>query len=855
MSIKKIIFLALLSFLALSASSQVNEYYFRFTESNKEKVNTIITQIVSIDNVKGDTIYAYANSNELEKIRQLGYKPEMLTRPSLKMAKTLDMATDISQMSSWDKYPTYKVYREMMKNFEQNYPTICKLDSLGETPDGHKIYVVKISDNVATDEAEPEMFYTSTIHGDETTGYVLMLRLIDYLLSEYATNSRIKQLIDNAAIFINPNANPDGTYNSGDNTIVGATRYNANSIDLNRNFPDPRTGYHPDGNQWQPETEIMMNFAKQRHFVISANFHGGTEVANYPWDTWISSQNTHADNSWFYTISRAYADTIHLYSPSTYFNDLNNGITFGGDWYVITGGRQDYMNYWHGCREITIELSDTKEISADQLPAHWNYNYRSLINFLENALTGFYGTVKNSNGEPLDATIYIVNHDKLNSQVSTNPAFGNYYRMIEPGTYDMLVVANGYEPKILKGETIGSNERKEINITLSDNTENPLSESFENEVPDRFSFYEGDWTKSSSNVNTGNYSLKSPAISDNKSTSATLSLNVRDTGIVSFAYLISSELGYDYFRFYIDDVVQGQWSGTTDWETVHFVVTPGNHTFKWEYKKDDGRSSGSDCVWIDDIILPKCKGNVNLTTSVNSNLFDGLSVNFGDSTKVTNDQGVISLTNVTLDSLYSVSVFSENQKLGEAQLQTKWQTQNYTLDLTALFNATFEVTSDGNALSGATVNFNSEQKQTDENGNATFNGIPFSPYHSFTVSMDNFETAEGTLRLASDSTYKITLFPTGISTPTNIDALKVYPNPFSDYFWITFNLKEASSVNVFISDISGRKLTTLYSGQMQPGEIKIKGASGSIGIKNLTGNLILVIKTDNAIVHKKLIHF
>ena len=37
----------------------------------------------------------------------------------------------------------------------------------------------------ADDEAEPEVFYSSTMHGDETGGFILMLRLADYLLKNY----------------------------------------------------------------------------------------------------------------------------------------------------------------------------------------------------------------------------------------------------------------------------------------------------------------------------------------------------------------------------------------------------------------------------------------------------------------------------------------------------------------------------------------------------------------------------------------------------------------------------------------------------------------------------------------------
>ena len=123
------------------------------------------------------------------------------------------------------------------------------------------------------------------MHGNELTGYVLMLRLIDDLLNGYS-NGLYQDVINEIDIWINPLANPDGAYATGDQSVSGATRNNANWVDLNRNYPDPQDGQHPDGNAWQEETLIFMNLADSIPFSMSCNFHTGAEVFNYPWDTW-----------------------------------------------------------------------------------------------------------------------------------------------------------------------------------------------------------------------------------------------------------------------------------------------------------------------------------------------------------------------------------------------------------------------------------------------------------------------------------------------------------------------------------------------------------------------------------------
>ncbi len=388
------------------------EVYFSFEASSNDLIRTI-TNIVSIDNVDGNTVYAYANENEYTEFLKYNLQHTILPKPGELIIP--EMSDNIDDITDWDVYPTYDAYVNLMNQYAINYPSICKLIDAGGTVQGRKILLVKISDNVNVREAEPQFLYTSTIHGDETTGYVLMLRLIDSLLTAYGTNPRITSIVDNAEIWINPNANPDGTYHGGNNTVNGATRYNANGYDLNRNFPDPVNGVHP--NQ-QQETAVFRNLAEQNNFVLCANFHGGTEVVNYPWDTWTNGYPdyvSHADESWYQFISHLYADTCQAYSPANYMNGYDDGITNGGTWYVIHGGRQDYMNWFMKSREVTIEISDTNLLPPSQLPAHWEYNKRSFLNYIESIFYGVRGTVTDTADHPLNAIVKVLNHDTLNS--------------------------------------------------------------------------------------------------------------------------------------------------------------------------------------------------------------------------------------------------------------------------------------------------------------------------------------------------------------------------------------------------------------------------------------------------------
>ena len=418
-----------------------HEVYFRFNIENLEKISQL-SQIISIDDVRFTTVYAYANKDEFTEFLKHKIAFEILPNPSSLIEP--EMSNSLEQIAQWNVYPTYEAYVNMMYQFQNDYPNICKIVDAGNSVQGRKILFAVISDNVNQREPEPQFMYTSTMHGDETTGYVLMLRLIDSLLTSYGSNSRITNLVNNAEIWINPLANPDGTYRNGNNTVSGATRYNANNFDLNRNFPDPINGVH---SSQQIETTRFRIIQEANNFSLIANFHGGAEVVNYPWDRWVNvgtNSRVHADQTWYQYISRLYADTSQFYSPAGYMTYLNNGITNGGAWYVISGGRQDYTNWYRLGREVTVEISNTKLVPATQLPSFWEYNKRSFLNFMEHIFYGFRGIVTDTLGNPIRSKITLVGFDYDSSFVYSDPSTGFYSRMVQPGNYRLSFQAPGY---------------------------------------------------------------------------------------------------------------------------------------------------------------------------------------------------------------------------------------------------------------------------------------------------------------------------------------------------------------------------------------------------------------------------
>jgi len=185
----------------------------------------------------------------------------------------------------------------------------------------------------------------------------------------------------------------------------------------------------------------------EHNFVFSANYHGGSEVMNYPWDTWSKS---HPDEDWFEYVSYQYADTVKKYGGSSYFSDVEpGGVTNGYDWYSIAGGRQDYTTYFCNGREITIEVSTVKMPPAASLPSYWDYNKIAMLDYMGQCLKGIHGIVTDSlTGEPLKAKIFILGHDTDSSHVYSDEVNGYFQRLIAPGTYDIKCSAPGYINKV-----------------------------------------------------------------------------------------------------------------------------------------------------------------------------------------------------------------------------------------------------------------------------------------------------------------------------------------------------------------------------------------------------------------------
>ena len=108
------------------------------------------------------------------------------------------------------RYHSYAEMVQALTDAQSAHPDIVQVSTIGTSYQGRDIYVVKISDNVATDEAEPEILFDSLHHAREHLSLEQSLAILRWLTDGYGSDTRITNIVDRNEIWIIPSVNPDG---------------------------------------------------------------------------------------------------------------------------------------------------------------------------------------------------------------------------------------------------------------------------------------------------------------------------------------------------------------------------------------------------------------------------------------------------------------------------------------------------------------------------------------------------------------------------------------------------------------------------------------------------------------------
>ncbi len=366
---------------------------------------------MDIVTVRGGVAEIAAIPSEIDALWANGFRPTVIFER---------MSDEVQSLGLPDR-GEYHSYTEITNDFAAwaaAYPSITELVSIGESVQHRQLWALKITDNPDIEEAEPEIQWIGGHHGNETIGIEVPYYMAKYLLENYGTDPQVTWLVDNREIWIIPMLNPDG-HTSG-------SRYNAQGTDLNRNYLCP-DGCNAGTAFSAPETRALRDHNIGMNPVTSLTFHSGAVYVNYLWDY---SYAATPDEPMIITISDEYGSLSGL------------PVTNGADWYVITGSCQDWCYDTRGEIDTTIELSVVKDPPAYQIDGIVADNIPAMLYQARMSGRGIRGRVYDAETlEPLYATISI---PEIGKDVYTDPAVGDYHRMVETGTYTVVATVADY---------------------------------------------------------------------------------------------------------------------------------------------------------------------------------------------------------------------------------------------------------------------------------------------------------------------------------------------------------------------------------------------------------------------------
>ncbi len=289
-----------------------------------------------------------ASAEELGGLQDLGYRIEVIAKNAFANIDALPPDMGL--------YHTYQEMLDELKQREAAYPNICKLYDVGDTWENRDMWVLKVSDNPAQDEAEPKLFVVGNHHAREIMTVEIPLHFIKVLLTKYATDPDIKFYVDNYEIYFMPMANPDGHVYVENHSESNPSywwrknrRDNGGSygVDINRNY-SYKWGYDDRGSSptpssetyrgpsafSEPETTAIRNLmiAKNFHFALDYHSYGEDILIPYCYDTLERAPNP--ERAYFLEIANGMNTKLNnRYIIGTSIETLR---------YPVNGGSIDY---------------------------------------------------------------------------------------------------------------------------------------------------------------------------------------------------------------------------------------------------------------------------------------------------------------------------------------------------------------------------------------------------------------------------------------------------------------------------------------------------------------------------------
>ncbi|PTH87892.1 carboxypeptidase [Streptomyces sp. A244] len=327
---------------------------------------------VTVDEVHGHGVVVSGRAGQIKKLRSLGYEITPLGAVPDRSAGEDDVRL-LDFPSADSKYHNYTEMTNEINSIVSANPSIASQRVIGKSYQGRNIVAVKISDNVGADESEPEVLFTHHQHAREHLTVEMALYLLRELTSDYGSDSRVTNMVNNREIWIVPDINPDGgeydiatgSYRSWRKNRQPNSGSSYVGTDLNRNW-NYRWGccggssgstssdtYRGASAESAPEVKVVADFVRSRvvggkqQIKAGVDFHTYSELVLWPFGYTYSDTTTGMtadDHAAFRTIGQKMA--------------ASNGYTAeqSSDLYITDGSIDDYLWGAHKIFGYTFEM-------------------------------------------------------------------------------------------------------------------------------------------------------------------------------------------------------------------------------------------------------------------------------------------------------------------------------------------------------------------------------------------------------------------------------------------------------------------------------------------------------------------
>jgi carboxypeptidase T len=258
-----------------------------------------------------------------------------------------------------------------LRSLEAGHPGLAKVTDIGRSLEGRPLYALKVSNNVGVSEPEAQVLFLGCHHAREWISVEIPFLLGKYLVQNYLTDSRVRDIVDHSEVWIVPLVNPDGLEYSLHVYRYWRKNRRANDdgsfgVDLNRNYdyqwgcdnqgssPEPDSAVYRGASPFsEPEAAAVRDLFRRNNFQALISYHSYAQVIYYPWGysrkPVENAERMKALAAGMSQRIQEVAGKVYLYGQSGLLSYLTNGET------------TDWAFGLYGIPAYTIELEPSTE--------------------------------------------------------------------------------------------------------------------------------------------------------------------------------------------------------------------------------------------------------------------------------------------------------------------------------------------------------------------------------------------------------------------------------------------------------------------------------------------------------------